>query len=141
MSLKSLLTFIITAAVLTSAGAREKNVVITHVADAKKTSTSIRYTEEIKLILPVPADGPPAYEWQIMSNDSRILRLTHSPKVGGDTEKAAMEKSAAAPGANWTATFLGLRPGRSVVRFVYVPAANNPVETPFDSREIVVNVR
>jgi predicted secreted protein len=142
MNLRILLTLIITAAVLTPAEARDAApAVITHVADAKKTTTTIRFSEEIKLILPVPADSPAAYEWQIMSNDSRILRLTSSPRPGGTTEKTATEKSATPAATTWTATFLALRPGKSTVRFVYVPSANNPVETPIDSREIVVNVR
>jgi hypothetical protein len=142
MKLKHVLTFIIAAAMLTSAEARDATpAVITHVADAKKTTSTIRFTEEIKITLPTPVDAPPAYEWVIMSNDSRILRLTKSPRPSGPAEKASTEK-ASPPAANmWTATFVALRPGRSIVRFVYVPAANNAVETPIDSREVVVNVR
>lgn len=142
MNLKHLLTFIIAAAVLTSAEARDAApAIITHVADAKKTTSTIRFTEEIKIVLPTPADAPPAYEWVIMSNDSRILRLTKSPRPGAPAEKSPAEKSAPPAATAWTATFVALRPGRSIVRFVYVPAANNAVETPIDSREVVVNVR
>jgi len=142
MNLKHLLSFIVAAAVLTFAEARDSGpVVITHVVDAKKTTATIRFTEEIKIVLPTPADAPPAYEWVIMSNDSRILRLTKSPRPSGPADKSTAEKSPAPAANTWTTTFVALRPGRSIVRFVYVPAANNTVETPIDSREIVVNVR
>lgn len=143
MNLKHLLTFIIAAAVLTSAEARDgAPVVITHVADAKKTTSTVRFTEELKIVLSPPADAPPAYEWVIISNDARILRLTKSPRPSALPEKSSAEKTPppAAPNT-WTATFVALRPGRSIVRFVYVPTANNAVETPIDSREVVVNVR
>ncbi len=142
MNLKRFLTFIIAAAVLTPAEARDAApVVITHVADAKKTTSTIRFTEEIKIVLSTPADAPPAYEWVIMSNDTRILRLTKSPRPIGPTEKSTAEKSSASAANSWIATFVALRPGRSIVRFVYVPVANKAVETPIDSREVVVNVR
>jgi hypothetical protein len=129
-----ILLFVVASAVLTLPGARAAApVVVTHVADAKKTSSTVRTTEQIKIVLPVPTDAPPDYEWQNMSNDSRVLRLTSSPRLVTATEKTAA--------ATWSTTYVALRPGRSILRFVYVPKAENTVETSFDNREIIVNVR
>jgi hypothetical protein len=126
--------------VLTFTGTRAETPVLhTHAADTKKTAATIRYAEEIKIVLTPGVDVPsnPGYEWQITSNDSRILRLASSPKPAPSEKPAA----AASAGIPWAATFLALRPGRSIVRFAYVRTTNSREETPLDEREIIVNVR
>ena len=144
MNFKSLLPFLAVAVLTFSSTRAAAPVIVPHVADDKKTAVTIRTTEEVKIMLPPPAAAAasPGYEWQIISNDSRILRLTRSPKPVAAEKAPAPGKSAApaAPGA-WSASFVGLRPGRSVVRFVYVRATTSGEETTTDSREIVVTVR
>ena len=144
MTFKTLLPFILAGTLLTGAGARAATpVVITHVADVKKTIAAIRFTEEIRIMLPAPADAPAGHEWQIISNDSRILRLTSSPRPATAAGNAAVtdKSTAPAPSSVWATTFLALRPGRSVVRLAFVRADNKGVETPLETREINVNVR
>lgn len=144
MTLKVLLSFILAGTLLTVAGARAAApVVITHVADGAKTIATIRATEQLRILLPAPANAPAGHEWQIISNDSRILRLTSSPRPATAAENAAVTDKATspAPGSAWATTFLALRPGRSVVRLAFVRAVNEGGETPLETREITVNVR
>jgi hypothetical protein len=111
---------------------------VTHVASAGKTEVTVRYSDEISIMLPLAADATPqpGFEWQIISNDSRILRLTSGPKPAPNSDKSASPTAA----TTWISTFFALRPGRSIVRFAYVRASNSGVETPTDSREIIVTV-
>ncbi len=144
MPLKTLLLFILAGTLLTGAGARAAApVVITHVADVTKTLATIRAAEQLRILLPAPANTPADHEWQIISNDTRILRLTSSPRPATAAENAAVTEKAApsAPGNVWATTFLALRPGRSVVRLALVRAVNEGGETPLETREINVNVR
>lgn len=144
MNLKPFLPFLIAVAGLMIVETRAAGpVIITHVADAKKTIATIRFTEEIRIMLPAPANAPAGYDWQIISNDTRVLRLTRSPRPATPAETAAVADKAAAPapGTVWSATFLALRPGRSVVRIACVRPTNKDEETPFETREINVNVR
>jgi hypothetical protein len=144
MILQTLLPFILAGSLLAGTGARAAApVVITHVADVTKTIATIRYSEAIRILLPAPADAPAGHEWQIISNDSRILRLTRSPRPATAAENAAVSDQATppAPGSVWATTFLALRPGRSVVRFAFVRPANQGVETTLETREINVHVR
>lgn len=117
--------------------------VITHFAELKKSSAVIRITDELKLVLPPGADGTKDCEWQIISNDGRVLRVIATPRPTPAGEKiggAEDGKSVLVPAGSWSTTFLALRPGRSVVRFVYLnPKAGTEV-TPSDTREIVVTV-
>lgn len=119
--------------------------VVTHVAEAKKSETALRFAEELHLVLPAPANGGPDCEWQITSNDPRVLRLSGEPKAATPADLAAAAEKTGAPLASgaWTATFLALRPGRSVVRLVYVRAVQNGEATSLATREInvVVNER
>lgn len=144
MTLKMLLSFILAGTLLTVAGARAATpVVITHVADGAKTIATIRATEQLRILLPAPAAAPADHEWQIISNDSRILRLTSSPRPATAAENAAVTDKATspAPGSAWATTFLALRPGRSVLRLAFVRAVNEGGETSLETREITVNVR
>ena len=145
MTLKMLLSFILAGTLLTVAGARAATpvVIITHVADGAKTIATIRATEQLRILLPAPAAAPADHEWQIISNDSRILRLTSSPRPATAAENAAVTDKATspAPGSAWATTFLALRPGRSVVRLAFVRAVNEGGETSLETREITVNVR
>jgi len=118
-------------------------VVITHVAEANKSAVTVRFTEEIRLLLPVPADSGDGREWQILSNDPRILRLTSSPKLVTAPAKAAEKSNAtAAPaGPHWATSFLALRPGRSVIRLAFARVGGASGQTVVEHREITVNVR
>lgn len=143
MSFKTSFSFVAVLALLAVAQVRAASQpVVTHVAEEKKTTVTIRFTQVVRILLPVPAAAAPGFEWQIISNDSRILRLTSSPKPAGPGEKAPeAEKAAPAPATNlWATSFLALRPGRSVVRLVYVRASGSGEETPIDNREVVVTV-
>lgn len=128
------------------AGAKDvPPTVVTHVAEAKKSETSLRFAEELHLVLPAPTNGGPDSEWLITSNDPRILRLSGGPKAATAADlAAAAEKTGAplAPGAR-TVTFLALRPGRSVVRLACVRPAQHGEATSLATREInvVVNER
>lgn len=118
-------------------------VVISHFAEAKKSTVSVRITEEVKLVLPPSEKGGKGFEWQIISHDPRVIRLVSSPRIHATSETVgtnADEKPVVAPPGSWSTTFLGLRPGRSIVRFVYFnPDAGKEV-TPVDTREIIVTV-
>jgi hypothetical protein len=160
MNLSKLLPILLAGFVLVVAGAHAAPpVVAIHVADQKKTSVTIRFTETVKIVLPTPSPAQPGYEWQIISNDSRILRLTSSPKPSDSIEKilsadadnsaAAKDKAPAdkapataraASGAAWATSFVALRPGRSIVRLVYIKGSDSGEEIPTDSREIAVTV-
>lgn len=144
MTFKTLLPFFLAGTVLTWAGARAAApVVITHLAEATKTIATIRTTEQLRIMLPAPPNAPADHEWQIISNDSRILRLTSSPRPATTAENAAVTHQATTPtrGGVWATTFLALRPGRSVVRLTFVRAISQGVATPLETREINVNVR
>jgi hypothetical protein len=132
------------AVLLVCTGAREGGLqLVTHVAEAKKSVASIRFAESIKIVLPTPENPAPGFEWQIISNDTRVLRLTSSPKSVGSVDlPAGADKSVAPAKVNaWATSFVGLRPGRSIVRFVFVRASDGGEETPIDTREIIVTVR
>ncbi len=144
MKLRILLPLVVAS--LFVCGAREGgNAVVTHVAEAKKSAATIRFADEIRIILPVTIVGKSgaSFEWQIISNESRVLRVTSSPKLVGPGEKTAdgEKTTGPAPLSTWVASFVGLRPGRSIVRFTYVQTANTNQETQLDSREIIVTVR
>lgn len=139
MNLRNVLIGFLGALLLTVSGIHAADPqVVTHVAAAAKTEVTVRYAEDIRILLPFAPDATSqrGFEWQIISNDSRILRLTSSPKPAPNTEKSTAPNAA----ATWSATFLALRPGRSIVRFAYVRASESGVETPADSREIIVTV-
>lgn len=139
MNLRNVLIGLVGALLLTSTTVHAATAqLVTHVATAGKTAVTVRYSDEISIMLPLAADAPPqpGFEWQIISNDSRILRLKSSPKPAPNTDKSASPTAA----STWISTFLALRPGRSVVRFAYVRARDSGVETPADSREIIVTV-
>lgn len=139
MTLRNVLIGLVGALLLASSMVRAATAqLVTHVATAGKTEVTVRYSDEISILLPLAADAPPqpGFEWQIISNDSRILRLTSSPKPAPNPVKSASPSA----GTTWSATFLALRPGRSIVRFAYVRASDSGVETPTDSREIIVTV-
>ena len=132
------------AALFVCTGAREGGVLlVTHIADAKKSTASIRFADAIKIVLPTPENPAPGFEWQIISNDTRVLRLTSSPKPAGPIDRSASadQSTPLPPGNSWAVSFVGLRPGRSIVRFVYVRASDSGEETPVDNREIIVTVR
>lgn len=117
--------------------------VITHFAELKKSAAVIRITDELKLVLPPGEGAGKNMEWQIISNDARVLRVISSPRPAtagekiGNTEE---EKPITVPAGSWSTMFLALRPGRSVVRFVYIDVQGGVVVTPTDTREIVVTV-
>lgn len=139
MNLRNVLIGFVGALILTSSLVRAAAPQqVTHSAASAKTEVTVRYSNEVRIMLPPAADATPqpGFEWQIISNDSRILRLASSPKPAANTEQS----TASAGAVTWSATFLALRPGRSIVRFAYVRASNSGVETPTDSREIIVTV-
>jgi predicted secreted protein len=106
---------------------------VIHQADDKKTTASLRTTGEIKIVL--PATGEAGYEWQIIANDTRILKPTGALKFTADPK-------AAGKAGEWAVTFVAQRPGRSTLRFAYVhPSENGKDETPADVREVEVTVK
>lgn len=146
MKIQTLLSLLLGLMLAVSEVRAAAPVVITHFAEAKKSAVTVRFTEEIRLLLPVPTETAPGYEWQILSNDPRILRLTSSPKLvtapPKSAEKSAVPDASAAPaGAHWATSFVALRPGRSVVRLAYVRANAEREQTVSEQREITVNVR
>jgi hypothetical protein len=147
MKLNLILSSVLAGLLLAVTGARAATpVVITHVADAKKTALTLRITEGVRIVLPVPSPAPAGYEWQIISNDARFLRLTSSPKPAGSMAKAvekteaAEDKTASFSGDAWATSFVALRPGRSILRLVYIRASDSGEETAVDAREIAVTV-
>lgn len=131
------------AIVLPTAPAREPPpVVVTHVAAQKKSEASLRFSEAIRIFLPLPAEAGPGCEWQIISNDSRILRLSTAPKPATSADEAAASEKSGAPVApgGWATTFIALRPGRSVVRLAFVQPAEHGEGTSVVTREINVVV-
>jgi len=90
---------------------------------AKKASTSIRYGEQINVVLPAAHTG---YVWQIISNDERILRQT-------DALKAGLANT-------WSVSFLALKPGKSIVRFVCVQTSTSEEVEPIDRYDVTVKV-
>jgi len=131
------------ALVLPIAPARESPpVVITHVAAVKKSEASLRFSEALRIFLPAPAEAAPGCEWQIISNDPRILRLSAAPKPATPADEAAAAEKSGGPVApgGWTTTFLALRPGRSVVRLAFVRPAEHGEATSLVTREINVVV-
>ena len=76
----------------------------------------------------------PGHEWQIMSNDPRILRLLSELKPADDA------KAAGKP-VPWEITFLAQRRGRSLLRFVYTTKDPVDVATGSEIREVMVHVQ
>ena len=106
--------------------------VVTHDATEKKTSVTLRVTGTLKIVLPGKDD--PGHQWQIVSNDPRILKSQGDVKpVGG-----AKAPDKAAP---WEVTFVGQRPGRSIVRFVWTKGGAGEVASPDEVREVSVRVQ
>ncbi len=143
MKLKTLLTYALAVAVLlfNDLHAASASVVNMHLAEAAKTTARIRITEGIRIILPTQAPLPAGFEWQITSNDPRVLRLTSAPKPVTSGEKTAKgEGTVAVPESAWGVSFVALRPGRSIVRLVFIRASNSGEEIASDTREIVVTV-
>ncbi|MCX6953659.1 MAG: hypothetical protein NTV51_16025 [Verrucomicrobia bacterium] len=127
----------------TSAPARDTPpVVVTHVAAAKKSETSLRFSEAIRIFLPALPESGPGCEWQIMSNDARILRVSAVPKPATPADEAAAAEKSGAPvtPGGWVTTFFALRPGRSVVRLAYVRPTEPGETTAIATREINVVV-
>jgi hypothetical protein len=116
-------------------------VVETHVADAKKSAVRIRITHGLTVVIPTP-QARPDYGWQIISNDARFLRPTSELKRGGGEadKQAKADPKAPAAETTWSMSFVALRPGRSILRLVYVPMNSKGEEIPIDSREIAVTV-
>ena len=105
---------------------------VTHEATEKKSTVTIRTQGELKIVL--PGKGEAGFEWQIISNDPRIL------KPLSDVKPVSAAKSAEGPVA-WAITLVAQRPGRSVMRFLYArPTADNEATTT-DSREVTVVVK
>lgn len=138
--LLSLLVFAV-AGLTTTRGREAAPKVVPHVADVKKSETSLRFSEELRILLPAPPHAAAGCEWQIASNDPRILRLSAAPKPATPAELAGAEKpdTLGLAGA-WSTTFFALRPGRSVVRLVYVLPSKTGESTALVTREIVVTV-
>jgi hypothetical protein len=125
-------SFVIGAALLAGMARAAPPEPITHDATEKKTSVTMRVTGTLKIVLPAMPEA--GHHWEIISNDPRILR-----------PQAEVKPVAGAKGADhtvpWEVTFVAQRPGRSILRFVYVTADKNDVATPDEMREITVRVQ
>ena len=89
-------------------GANSRTIVEHVVLDARqrKGQLAIRVAAELKVLLPITAG--PEFTWQLAANDPRVLRQTTGIKPVNDEA-----------GNNGVISFESLRPGRSVLRFVY----------------------
>ena len=105
---------------------------ITHEATEEKTSVIVTVTGTLKIVL--PAMDEPGHEWQIMSNDPRVLKPLGGLKPVGDA------KAAGKP-VPWEITFLAQQRGRRLLRFVYTTKSPTDVATPNEIREIAVRVQ
>lgn len=147
MKLKALVTYVLAASLLMfqDLHAAAPTVIDTFVADAKKATVRVRITHTLRVVLPVPSPDLPNHEWQITSNDARFLRMTSSPKPASAADRPGTKPDnksdiPAVSGPVWTVSLIALRPGRSILRLVYVRASNSGEEIPVDTREIVVTV-
>ena len=116
---------------------------ISHFAEIKKSAVVVRITDELKVVLPPGQGGGAGFEWQIISNDSRVLRVISTTRPAPAGERIGTsedDKPITIPAGSWTTTFVALRPGRSVIRFVYINPVLGKEVTPADTREVVVNV-
>ena len=143
MNHKALL-FLLSAVLLAISPLRAASATtITHYTEQKKSAAVIRITDELRIVLPPGVGANKDMEWQIISNDARVLRVVSSPRPATVGEKIGVgedEKPITVPAGSWATTFLALRPGRSVIRYVYINPNGGPVVTPSDTREIVVTV-
>jgi hypothetical protein len=128
------LAFTLFAATLLLAGAAQAAApeLVTHEATELKSAVTIRVTGSVKIVLPPMADASGV--WQLISNDPRYL------KPFGEPKQTAAPKESGKP-ATWELTFVGQRPGRSLVRFIYAkPGRAETVPGEF-MREVSVRVQ
>ena len=90
---------------------------------------TVQTGDEVKFVL--PARRGPGFVWQIVSNDPRSLRQSSRLVFTPDATEAAGTASAA---------FIAQRPGRSVIRFAYVPVTTAKETALVDAYEIMVTV-
>jgi len=105
---------------------------VTHDASEKKTAVAVRVTGTLKIVLPAMTET--GRQWQIISNDPRILKpqAEVKPVTGAKTPGQSVP---------WEITFVAQRPGRSIVRFVYVTADKTDLVTADETREVTVRVQ
>ena len=142
MNHKALL-LLFTAVLLAVPSLQAASAGVSHFAEIKKSAAVIRITDELKVVLPPGQGGGAGYEWQIISNDSRVLRVISTTRPAPAGERIGTtedDKPITVPPGSWATTFLALRPGRSVIRFVYLNPTIGKEVIPVDTREIVVNV-
>ncbi len=90
---------------------------------------TVHLGDELKFVL--PSGRGPGFVWQIVSNDPRSLRQSSRLVFTSGATPAAGTSSAA---------FIAQRPGRSIVRFAYVPATGEKETELVDAYEILVTV-
>jgi hypothetical protein len=95
-----------------------------------KAVATVRIGDEVKFVL--PADRGPAFIWQIVTNDPRFLRQSSGVIYKPGATEAAGASSVA---------FIAQRPGRTTLRFAYVPATSGKEAEIVDAYEILVTVR
>jgi hypothetical protein len=131
--MKRLVLSILAAAALLAGTARAATPEpVTHDATEKKTAVAVRVTGTLKIVL--PAMNEPGHQWQIISNDPRIL------KPQGEVKPVTGAKAPDKP-VPWEISFVAQRPGRSILRFVYVTSDKTDVATPDEMREVTVRVQ
>ena len=105
---------------------------ITHEATEKRSSVIVGVSGTLKIVL--PAMNEPEHQWQIISNDPRVLKPLGELKPVGDA------KAIGKP-VPWEVTFVAQQRGRSLLRFIYAKQDPTDVATPDEIREVAVRVQ
>jgi hypothetical protein len=124
--------FIVAVALLAGKARAVTPDLVTHEATEEKSSIVVTVTGTLKIVL--PAMDEPGHEWQIMSNDPRVL------KPVGELKPLGGAKAIGKP-VPWEITFLAQQRGRSLLRFVYTTNSPTHVATLNEIREIAVRVQ
>jgi len=124
--------FVVAVALLAGTARAATPELTTHEATEKTSAITIRLAGTLKIVL--PAMSKPGHEWQIMSNDPRVLKVQAALKPVDDAK-------AAGKAVPWEITFVAQRPGRSLLRFIYTTRSAADVATPDEIREITVRVQ
>ena len=86
---------------------------------------------EVKFVLPGPTQGS-GFNWIVNGNNVKVLAQTKEVTYTPDSNRP--------DGGSSSATFFGLKPGRSVLRFVLIKSAEQIAE-PVDHFTVVVEVK
>ena len=98
---------------------------ITFAQDANRTTARVKLGYELTLELPpVPVPG---HAWKIMSADVRFVKQTS-------------EIRPAVEGGRAQVNFLTLRTGRTIIRFLLLPAGRTPEADPIDHHSAILTI-